>query len=423
MTSHPSISVASALDNFFNSAEQLSTDPRSASLRIDFLNSAEVLAARFNDISLQVDNIATESELAFRQSINELNILSEQLLKVNKQLNRKSSAIEQPPGVLDERDKLLRQMSELVKVGVTELPNGQVKVNFGGSGRGYELVTANESRQIAIFSGDKSGGSDIRLTLDPYGANRPLPTTPSGAIGGSLAFRTEILRPVRIGLDYLARTVADEVNKIHRQGLDANGAFGGDLFRTTISFDASTDTVNGALSVTTTVTDPLKAPTEALELIYRETTNSWDILNLLTRERLGQVPAGEKQNALGISFSLVGEPKNGDVLILYPKDRPASTFGVLIKDTDRIATAAAMRQKPGASNTSGAEASLETIPEKDRPTGFQYGFALSNKGKTESSYDLTVKADGLRPAVQVAKGTVGSEILDIAKDGDQHIKC
>jgi len=105
---------------------------------------------------LQVDNIATESELAFRQSINELNILSEQLLKVNKQLNRKSSAIEQPPGVLDERDKLLRQMSELVKVGVTELPNGQVKVNFGGSGRGYELVTANESRQIAIFSGDKS---------------------------------------------------------------------------------------------------------------------------------------------------------------------------------------------------------------------------------------------------------------------------
>ena len=419
----PAISVASALDNFFNSAEQLSTDPRSASLRIDFLNSAEVLAARFNDISLQVDSIATESELAFKQSINELNVLSDQLLKVNKQLNRKSSTIEQPPGVLDERDKLLRQMSELVKLGVTELPNGQVKVNFGGSGRGYELVTANESRQVAIVSADKSGGSDIRLTLDPYGVNRPLPTTPSGAIGGSLAFRTEVLRPVRIGLDYLARTVADEVNKIHRQGLDANGAFGGDLFRTTTSFDASIDTVNGALSVTTTVTDPLKAPTEALELIYRETTNSWDILNLLTRERLGQVPAGEKQSALGISFSLVGEPKNGDVIILHPKDRPASTFGVLIKDTDRIATAAAMRQKPGASNTSGAEASLETIPEKDRPTGFQYGFALSNKGKTESSYDLTVKADGLRPAVQVAKGTVGSEILfDIAKDGDQHIQ-
>ena len=48
---------------------------------------------------------------------------------------------------------------------------------------------------------------------------------------------------------------------------------------------------------------------------------------------------------------------------------------------------------------------------------------MSNKGKTESSYDLTVKADGLRPAVQVAKGTVGSDILfDIAKDGDQHIQ-
>ena len=417
------VSISSALDAFFNAAEQLSTDPRSAPLRTDFLNSAEILAGRFKDISSQVDNIGVESQLSLRQSVEELNALSEQLLKVNKQLNRKSKVIEQPPGMLDERDTILRKMSELVKLGVTELPNGQVQVNFGGVGRGYEIVTANDAKPVEIVSNDKSGGSDLRLLLDPYGVNRPLPGAPEGTIGGSLAFRTDVLRPVRIGLDYLARTIADEVNKIHREGLDANGEFGADLFRITATFDISTDNVNGTLSATAKVEDVLKSPSEAIELIYREATDSWDIRNLLTKERIGEVPSGEDQVALGIKFSLVGDPKNGDVLVLHPKDRPAKSFELMVTDINRIAVAANMRQTPGASNTSETEASLSVIPVKDRPAGFQYGYSVSNQGAVESRADITLKADGLRPAVQIAGGTLGAEVsFDIQKDADQHIQ-
>ena len=417
------VSISSALDAFFNAAEQLSTDPRSAPLRTDFLNSAEVLAGRFKDISSQVDNIGVESQLSLRQSVEELNALSEQLLKVNKQLNRKSRVIEQPPGMLDERDTILRKMSELVKLGVTELPNGQVQVNFGGVGRGYEIVTANDAKPVEIVSNDKSGGSDLRLVLDPYTVNRPLPGAPEGTIGGSLAFRTDVLRPVRIGLDYLARTIADEVNKIHREGLDANGEFGADLFRITATFDISTDNVNGTLSATAKVEDVLKSPSEAIELIYREATDSWDIRNLLTKERIGEVPSGEDQVALGIKFSLVGDPKNGDVLALHPKDRPAKSFELMVTDINRIAVAATMRQTPGASNTSETEASLSVIPVKDRPAGFQYGYSVSNQGAVESRADITLKADGLRPAVQIAGGTLGAEVsFDIQKDADQHIQ-
>ena len=417
------VSISSALDAFFNAAEQLSTDPRSAPLRTDFLNSAEVLAGRFKDISSQVDNIGVESQLSLRQSVEELNALSEQLLKVNKQLNRKSRLIEQPPGMLDERDTILRKMSELVKLGVTELPNGQVQVNFGGVGRGYEIVTANDAKPVEIVSNDKSGGSDLRLVLDPYTVNRPLPGAPEGTIGGSLAFRTDVLRPVRIGLDYLARTIADEVNKIHREGLDANGEFGADLFRITATFDISTDNVNGTLSATAKVEDVLKSPSEAIELIYREATDSWDIRNLLTKERIGEVPSGEDQVALGINFSLVGDPKNGDVLALHPKDRPAKSFELMVTDINRIAVAATMRQTPGASNTSETEASISVIPVKDRPAGFQYGYSVSNQGAVESRADITLKADGLRPAVQIAGGTLGAEVsFDIQKDADQHIQ-
>lgn len=418
-----SASLANAMDDFFNAAEQLSTDPRSTALRSDFLSSGELIAVRFNDLSLQIDKISEESEIEFRRSVGELNALSAQLLTVNEQLNRKDSIDKQPPSLLDQRDNLLREMSELVKLGVTELQNGQVIVNFGGSGRGFEIVTPTLNRPVDVQSSGKSAGADLRLVLDPYGVARPLPTTPSGAIGGALALSAEVLRPIRVGLDHLAQTFAAETNKIHRSGLDAKGEFGGDLFRTSSSFVASTETARGAVSASAKVIDPTIAPTEALELIYKESTDSWDVLDLLTRDRLGQVGSGVNQVFQGMAFSMEGAPENGDVVIFSPEARPSRTFELLVKDGARVAVSAAMRSLPGASNVTSTEATLVPIAEADQPKGFEFGYALANEGTTSSRKDVAISADGMRPAVQVAKGTEGAQVLfDIGADGDQQIQ-
>lgn len=416
-------SLANAMDDFFNAAEQLSTDPRSNALRRDFLSSGELIAARFNELSVQIDKISEESEIAFRREVDELNALSEQLLKVNEQLNRKDSIDKQPPSLLDQRDNLLREMSELVKLGVTELKNGQVVVNFGGSGRGFEIVTPTASRPVAILTSGKSAGADLRLVLDPFGTARPLPTAPSGTIGGALALSAEVLRPVRVGLDHLAQTFAAESNKIHRSGLDAEGEFGRDLFRTSSSFVASTDTARGAVSASAKVIDPAVAPTEAMELMYKESTDTWDVIDLLTRERLGEVGSGENQIFEGMMFSLEGAPENGDVVVFSPEARPARTFELLVKDASRVAVSAAMRSIPSASNNTSTEATLAPIPKEDQPRGFEFGFALENDGDTTRREDVAISADGLRPAIQVAKGIQGAQILfDIGADADQQIQ-
>ena len=416
-------SLANAMDDFFNAAEQLSTDPRSDALRRDFLSSGELIAARFNELSVQIDKISEESEINFRREVGELNALSEQLLKVNEQLNRNHSIDKQPPSLLDQRDNLLREMSELVKLGVTELKNGQVVVNFGGSGRGFEIVTPTASRQVAILTSGKSAGADLRLVLDPFGTARPLPTTPSGTIGGALALSSEVLRPVRVGLDHLAKTFAAESNKIHRSGLDAEGDFGRDLFGTSSSFIASADTARGAVSASAKIIDPTVAPTEAMELIYKESTDTWDVIDLLTRERLGEVGSGENQIFEGVMFSIEGAPENGDVVIFSPEARPARTFELLVKDANRVAVSAAMRTTPSASNNTSTEATLAPIPSEDQPRGFEFGFALENDGDTTRREDVTISADGLRPAIQVAKGTQGAQILfDIGAVADQQIQ-
>ena len=416
-------SLANAMDDFFNAAEQLSTDPRSDALRRDFLSSGELIAARFNELSVQIDKISEDSEINFRREVDELNALSEQLLKVNQQLNRKHSIDKQPPSLLDQRDNLLREMSELVKLGVTELKNGQVVVNFGGSGRGFEIVTPTASRQVGILTSGKSAGADLRLVLDPVGTARPLPTTPSGTIGGAMALSSEVLRPVRVGLDHLAQTFAAESNKIHRSGLDAEGDFGQDLFGTSSSFVVSADTARGTVSASAKVIDPTIAPTEAMELMYKESTNTWDVIDLLTRERLGEVGSGENQIFEGVMFSLEGAPENGDVVIFSPEIRPARTFELLVKDAKGVAVSAAMRSTPSASNNTSTEATLAPIPREDQPQGFEFGFALENDGDTTRREDVTISADGLRPVIQVAQGTQGAQILfDIGADADQQIQ-
>ena len=73
-------SLSNAIDNFFNAAQLLSSQPSSLTYRNEFLNSAEVVASRFNDISSQVDRVAEDAEAEFRAAVDELNALSEQLL-------------------------------------------------------------------------------------------------------------------------------------------------------------------------------------------------------------------------------------------------------------------------------------------------------------------------------------------------------
>ena len=222
----------------------------------------------------------------------------------------------QPPTLLDQRDAVLRDMAKLAKLGVTELQNGQVIVNFGGSGRGFELVTPTESRDVRVYSSQEAAGSDLRLVLDPM-VSTDLPASPSGAIGGAVALNTEILRPVRVGLDHLARTFAAEANQIHRRGLDAKGEFGEicskQLHRSRVQQYGCGSDYCQCQGI-----DLGSAPTEALELIYRQSTDTWSVLDLQTRERLGEIKPGENQRLQGMSFSITGAPENGDVVIFLP---------------------------------------------------------------------------------------------------------
>ncbi|MEC8634150.1 MAG: flagellar hook-associated protein FlgK [Pseudomonadota bacterium] len=418
-----SASLATAIDKFFNVAERLSGEPRSQVLRGEFLNSSELVAARFNDLSAEVDSIAADTEMSLNTAVGEVNALSEQLVKINQQLNRKLFLEDQPPGLLDQRDKLLREMAALVKIGVTELDNGQVIVNFGGAGSGFEIVSTNSFQTVGTYSSGEAGASDLQLLLDPYGTRRALPGAPGGEIGGLLAFRSDVLRPTTVGLDHLARTFSDEVNKVHRQGLDLKGELGGDLFQTSLTYSIDSPTLRGAVSLTLDVADPMLAPTEAMELVYRESLQGWDVLSTSDRSRLGHLPHGMENEFQGLKLSLIGDPKNGDTLVVIPAVRPAQSIEVVVSETDRIAMASSVRGLRDQTNTTLSDVRVEILDQPGIEVKFENGISVDPLADTAIRRDLLVEGSNLRPAIQLTKGQPSTSIsFDISGASSQKIQ-
>ena len=73
--------------------------------------------------------------------------------------------------------------------------------------------------------------------------------------------------------------------------------------------------------------------------------------------------------------------------------------------------------------TSDVEASLRLIDQKDQPRGFDFGHKVTSGSEATFRKAATIATDGIRPAVQVERGTVGVKVqFDIEAGGDQHIQ-
>lgn len=121
--------------------------------------------------------------------------------------------------------------------------NGSVGVSIGNITGSGVLVDKDKAVTLtAVF--DEKDLSRVALISDPYGKNpEEIVGISSGLLGGLIGFREEILQPTVSALDFLATTVANELNAIHTNGVDMRGEQGQALF--TIDQITKTDPISG----------------------------------------------------------------------------------------------------------------------------------------------------------------------------------
>lgn len=273
------VGLPPAMDKFFATARALSADPASNILRGQFLRDADGLAARFRELSTQMTTVDTETREMISARVADINTLTGQIATVNKQMSKHPFADRQPPDLLDQRDLLLTKLSALVRVKVNTAVNGSVEVSVGNITGAGSLVKGDVATPVQVQF-DEADLSRVTLIADPYAREpRELVGVSGGQLGGLMGFREQVLQPTMISLDFLASTVASEINSIHREGIDSRGSVGQDLFR--INPVMRTDPVTGnsiaidraAAGIALSITDPTRVAAAALFRVIENENN------------------------------------------------------------------------------------------------------------------------------------------------------
>lgn len=253
MLSNKDTSINSKLDALFSSMEAAVQNTTSVATRRDLLAQFQTLVDRYNTLNYNIRNQITDINNKVDDTAAEINNLVKGLYEVNKQVAKLGSAgLQSDIGMqlVDERDRLVDAISNLVDVQVTTeddgsfslyLGNGQLLVNHDT----YGTLQVNQHpadptrKEVGLYFNTPSK-TKIEVSHAQWG----------GKLGGYLAASDQMRQSMReLGQNALA--FADAMNEQNRGGLTLGGTAGADLitipkvpawssndaFAMTVSFD------------------------------------------------------------------------------------------------------------------------------------------------------------------------------------------
>ncbi|MGD9663965.1 MAG: flagellar hook-associated protein FlgK [Novosphingobium sp.] len=232
--------VYPAIVNFEASLQQLAADPVDPSLRAAVIEDARTMTRTFNVASSSLDAVGEGLRFEASDDVAQVNLLAEELSRVNLRLARASDASSDQTVLLDQRDSLLQQLSDHVDVHTTIAADQTVEVRIGGSG-GAQLVANGTSYPLAMQT---AGDGTISFTLDG---------NPLSPLSGSLVGRSQALgklADMKVDLDTIAADLIATVNGIQTGGVALDGSAGQPLLTGTNAGDIALAFNDGALLAT-----------------------------------------------------------------------------------------------------------------------------------------------------------------------------
>jgi flagellar hook-associated protein 1 FlgK len=224
-------SLGPALGNFFAALSESSQDPSSEPARQVVLSQAAGLAQTLNTLTTRVDQQAGAVNSQLTSITAQVSSLAKGLAELNVKISdeiARSGGNAQPNQLLDQREELLRQLSELVSVNIVENDNSlDVFV-----GNGQPLIIGGTAASLDVVASKSDAGNLDVAFVDQNGDQQVISRFVSGGkLGGLLEFRGGVAGDVVNSLGLIAIGIADSVNQQNALGLDLDGNIGGNIFR------------------------------------------------------------------------------------------------------------------------------------------------------------------------------------------------
>ncbi|HVI08285.1 MAG TPA: flagellar hook-associated protein FlgK [Candidatus Binatia bacterium] len=233
--------IGTSITNFFNSINQLSTNPSDLSTRQGVLTAAVDLATSFNNTANNLSTQRQNLDLNVVQTVAQINQYSQQIAGLNAQISRLQNVGENAGTFIDQRQQAIDQLSSLVDVSVIPADNSLTLTTANGA----PLVTGQQSFPLTTQATPSglhdiySGGNDITSQIT------------SGQLGGTLQARDQQIPAIQTQLDTLAGNLATAVNGVQAAGFDLKGNPGTNLFT-----PPPANNVGAAADMAVAITDP-----------------------------------------------------------------------------------------------------------------------------------------------------------------------
>jgi len=189
--------ISQELQTFWSDWEGLANDPEDSASRQAVIEAGKALATSLAELNSQLTNAAEVAEAQFQAIAGvggEVEGIAKEIALLNGAIRSATTSGSEPNDLLDRRDLLLDELSELGQVSVTENENGTIEVGFGDAAAPLVEGTEVTWPQELVEPKGKLGAL-LELTDE----------------GGTIeSFRSEI--------NAFAEKLADSVNAIHTEG-------------------------------------------------------------------------------------------------------------------------------------------------------------------------------------------------------------
>ncbi len=227
----------SRLRDFFSSFDQLQNTPEDRATRDFTINAATQLAESLHSLRARFSNLGSDLDGQIGSLVETADAIAQKIGTLNAEIvTAESGGNGQATGLRDQRDGLLRDLSEIFDTTVREQADGAINVYIGSEA----LIQGASVRELAAV--EELDGSFVRTSVQ-FADTAGQVEIRGGRLQGLIVSRDRFAYGQVARVDQLATAIIDDINTIHANGQGL------------ISFDATT-AGNGVRATDLALNDP-----------------------------------------------------------------------------------------------------------------------------------------------------------------------
>jgi flagellar hook-associated protein 1 FlgK len=217
----------SLLGAYWGAWQNVANSPEDQATRQALVEAANSLTSGFNSTASQLATIQSQTGQDASLTLQEVNADGQTLQKLNQAIYSAQAVGDTPNDLLDQRDQLLDQLSQLGSVSTTDNGDGTVDVAFDG-------VTLTAGKTTAYTLSESGGTLSNNMAPTPETATV---TASQGKLGALIALRDTTIPGYQSQLDSIASALITSTNGLNQAGWALDGSTNNAFFSGT---DAST---------------------------------------------------------------------------------------------------------------------------------------------------------------------------------------